>query len=56
MMDIYIVLISAHMPNSEARVGTIYTNSKEATAEVDRLQAANKWTRAWWVVRKLETK
>jgi len=55
-MDVYIVLISTSMPNAEARVGPIYTSFREATAEVDRLQESNKWTRAWWIVRKLETR
>jgi hypothetical protein len=54
MMDIYIIMITSKTLSPECLAGAIYTNATDATKEVDRLQAANTFTKAWWVVRHLE--
>lgn len=50
---VYIVLISTKSLNAPTRVGAVYPTFSAALKEVERLQASNEHTTAWWVCRQL---
>lgn len=50
-MDVFIVLISTKSLHPTVKVGAVYEYMDNATEEVDRLNKANSYTKAWWIIR-----
>jgi len=56
-ISVFVILIQPivrALHDEDIKVGAVYWNEQAAQDEVDRLQAANSYTRATYVVRQLE--
>lgn len=50
-MEVFIVIISTRSLHPSFQVGPVYTTLADAAKEVDRLNEANSYTKAWWISR-----